>query len=84
MDARDSESLNELPRNADVDLGDADAVEKTTYAADRHGADVGGDAHQPVAVTASVRSERGLGPLGWIVALLALVALAIYAAGLFS
>jgi len=82
--ARDGESVNEVPRNANVDLGDADAVEKTTYLGDRHGADVGGKADAPVAVSAPVRSERGLGPIGWVATLLALLALAIYAAGLFD
>ena len=84
MAAQDGDSRNELPRNTNVDLGDADAVEKTTYLGDRHGADVGGEADRPVPVTSSVRIERGLGPLGWIATVLALLPLAVYGAGLFD
>ena len=82
MAARNDESLNEVPRNANVDLGDADAVEKSTYLGDRHGAEVCGDADEPVPLTAPVRHDRGLGAIGWITALLAALALVIYAAGL--
>jgi len=64
-------------------LGGADAVEKTTYVGDVHGADARGRESGAAPVTASVRSG-GSSPLAWIAALLALGALAVYAAGLFG
>ena len=64
-------------------LSGADAVEKTTYVGDVHGADVRGNNVPPGGVTASVRSG-GTSPIVWIAALLAILALVAYAAGLFS
>jgi hypothetical protein len=66
----------------DTVLGGADAVEKTTYVSDVHGADVEAGS-RPVPVTASVHAG-GASPIAWIAALLAVLALAVYAAGLFS
>jgi len=82
----DGETLNQTDRNrnAYVDLDDADAIEKTTYVGDRHGADVGHDAEDTVPVTAPVDRPNGLGPVGWIAVVLAALALVIYASGLFS
>jgi hypothetical protein len=79
----DGETLNKVDRNANVYLDDADAVEKTTYVGDRHGADVGHDAQDTVPVTAPVDRPKGLGPIGWIALVLAALAFAIYASGLF-
>ena len=76
------ESLNEVDRNNNVYLDDADAVEKTTYASDAHGADVG-DTKPGLHVTAPVDRPGGLGTMGWIALVLAALALAIYASGLF-
>jgi hypothetical protein len=75
------ESLNEVDRNKNVYLDGADAVEKTTYSGDAHGADVGDN--QGYRVTAPVSRPGGLGAIGWITLVLALLALAIYATGLF-
>ena len=36
----DGETINQVDRNRNAYLDDADAVEKTTYVGDRHGADV--------------------------------------------
>jgi hypothetical protein len=80
----DGETLNQVDRNRNAYLDDADAVEKTTFVGDRHGADVGNSADKRVPVTAAVDRPSGLGPLGWIAVVLALLALAVYAAGLFG
>lgn len=78
------ESLNEVDRNRSVYLDGADAVEKTTYAGNAHGADVGGNnAEHGLRVTAPVKRSEGLGALGWITLVLAVLALAVYATGLF-
>ncbi len=77
------ESLNEVDRNKSVYLDGADAVEKTTYAGNAHGADVGGNAEHGPRVTAPVKRAEGLGALGWIALVLAALALAVYATGLF-
>lgn len=71
-------------RNSEPYIGGADAVEKTTYASDVHGADANGAAESPVPVTASVGHDHGLGVVGWVALVLALLALAAYAAGLFG
>jgi hypothetical protein len=79
----DGETVNQVDRNKNVYLDDADAIEKTTYAGDRHGTDVGDDANEAVPVTAPVDRPSGLGPVGWIAVVLAALALAVYGAGLF-
>ena len=61
--------------------GGAEAVEKTTYASDARGADVGERQLPHIGVTAAVRSGDGLGPIGWVTLVLALLAFAAYAAG---
>jgi hypothetical protein len=71
-------------RNEAPYIGGADAVEKTTYASDVHGAEADGSAARPVPVTATVGHDRGLGPVGWIALVLAALVLAAYAAGLFG
>ena len=80
----DGETINQVDRNRNAYLDDGDAVEKTTFVGDRHGADVVNGADNQVPVTATVDRPSGLGPLGWIAVVLALVALAVYAAGLFG
>jgi hypothetical protein len=64
-------------------MSGADAVEKTTYAADAHGTDAHAEKRGSDGVTASVRAG-GSSPLIWIAAVLALLALVAYAAALFS
>lgn len=84
MTTPNDESLNEVDRNRSVYLDDADAVEKTTYAGNAHGADVGGNTDPGPEVTAPVNRPDGLGALGWVTLVLALLALAVYATGLFQ
>ena len=64
-------------------LGGADAVEKTTYVSDVHGAEVE-EREEIVDLTATVPHQGGLGAVGWVAIVLALVALLAYAAGLFT
>jgi hypothetical protein len=71
-------------RNAEPYLGGADSVEKTTYGSDVHGAGVNDAEGRPVGLTAAVPHSRGLGPLGWVLLVLAVLVLAGYAAGLFT
>jgi hypothetical protein len=68
-------------RNTEPYLGGADAVQKTTYNADVHGAESAGATETVGGVTAAVPSRRGLGPLGWTVLVLATLVLVAYAAG---
>ncbi len=63
--------------------GGADSVDKTTYVSDVHGSDVGAGQTRPVPLTATVSSGGGFGALGWGAILLALLAFAAYAMGLF-
>ena len=70
------------PRMSEPVLGGADAVQKTSYAANVHGTEPRGDAREPD-VTAQVRSG-GSGALGLVVALIVAAAFAVYAFGLFS
>jgi hypothetical protein len=70
-------------KNPETALGGADAVEKTTYVADVHGAEVEAREPPPVPLTATVSSGGGFGALGWAAILLALLAFATYAMGLF-
>ena len=81
---RDERVPRELTDAApDPVLSGADAVEKTTYAGDVHGADVNGNNVPPGGVTARVRSG-GTSPVVWIAAILAILALVAYVAGFFS
>ena len=84
MTAPDANNQVRRDRNATVDVGDADAVEKTTYASNAHGAEPGDAPAQNQRVTATVESGRGLGPLGWIALVLGALALVAYALGLFT
>jgi hypothetical protein len=71
------------PMEAEGITGGADSVDKTTYASDVHGSGVAKGQTRPVPVTATVRSGGGFGALGWVALLLALLAFAAYAMGLF-
>ena len=64
-------------------LSGADAVEKTTYTGDVHGADVADRATRGVPVTASVPSGSA-SPIAWIAAILGILALIAYAAAMFA
>ena len=64
-------------------LGGADAVEKTTYLGDVHGAEVGDPRAQHAPLTASVRAPSGVPSLVWIALALAVLALGAYAVALF-
>ena len=71
------------PMEAEGITGGADAVDKTTYVSDVHGSGTEEGQTRPVPVTATVSSGRGFGALGWGALLLALLAFAAYAMGLF-
>ena len=84
-DTNPPSAVNRTPnRNTEPYLGGADAVEKTSDLGDVHGADVNEPAQAPVEVAATVPHRGGLGPIGWIVLVLAVLVLAAYAAGLFT
>ncbi len=84
-DTNPPSAVNRTPdRNTQPDLGDADAVEKTSALGDVHGAEVNDPAHERVEVEATVPHRRGLGPIGWIVIVLAALVAVAYAAGLFT
>jgi len=62
-----------------------DGYNSTTNNADEvDGAGVNEPAQAPVEVAATVPHRAGLGPIGWIVIVLAALVLAAYAAGLFT
>ena len=71
-------------RNNSAYLGGGDAVEKTTYVSDVHGAGVNDAEGSPVGLTATVRHSGGLGALGWILLVLVVLVVVAYAAGLFT
>ena len=64
-------------------LSGADAVEKTTYVGDVHGADAEERTTDRVPVTASVPSG-GASPIAWIAGILAALALIAYAVAMFA
>jgi len=76
-------SREPTPMEAEGVTGGADAVDKTTYVGDVHGSGAAEGQTRPVPVTATVSSGGGFGPLGWGALLLALLAFAAYAMGLF-
>jgi hypothetical protein len=82
--ADDRRTREPTPNEADGVTGGADAVEKTTYVADVHGAEVEEREPPPVPLTATVSSGAGFGAIGWAAILLALLAFATYAMGLFQ
>lgn len=71
-------------RDGEPDLGGADSVEKTTFVSDVHGAGVNDAEGRPVSLTAAVPHSGRLGPLGWVLLVLAVVVLVAYAAGLLT
>ena len=64
-------------------MGGADAIEKTTYIADVHGAGVEDASGRGVPVTASVPAGSA-SPIAWVAAILAILALVAYATALFT
>jgi len=78
-------SVNPAPdRDDQAYLGGGDAVEKTTYVSDVHGAGVNDAEGATVGLTATVRHSGGLGALGWILLVLVVLVVVAYAAGLFT
>ena len=78
-------SVNPTPDRASKPyIGGADSVEKTSYVADVHGAEVNDAEVAPVGLTAEVRHRSGLGLFGWIALVLVALVVVAYAAGLFS
>jgi hypothetical protein len=71
------------PMEAEGVTGGADSVDKTTYVSDVHGSGTAEGQTRPVPVTATVSSGGGFGALGWLALLLAILAFAAYAMGLF-
>ena len=76
--------------DSETALGGADAVQKTTYGVGHGGEPVGTQEHAPVGlkkgegdVVARVSTGGGVSPIAWIVGVLALLALLIYAFGIF-
>ena len=83
-DTNPPSAVNRTPdRTTEPYLGGADAVEKTSTLGDVHGANVN-DAQTPVGLTATVRHRGGLGAIGWILLVLAILVAVAYAAGLFT
>jgi len=79
-DTNPPSGVNPTPnRKTEPYLGGADAVEKTSTLGDVHGAE-----HAPVGLTATVPHRGGLGAIGWIVLLLAILVAVGYATGLFT
>ncbi len=86
---------NERPPDArpftdsETALGGADAVQKTTWGVGHGGEPVGTQEHAPVGlkkgegdVVARVSTGGGVSPVAWVVGILALLALLVYAFGL--
>ena len=67
--------------NSEAALGGADAVEKTTYVTGKGTSPEARSADRPIA---TVGAGRGLGPLGWIVGALVVLAVLAYALGFFT
>ena len=84
-DTNPPSAVNRTPsRNTEPYLGGADAVEKTGDLGDIHGADVNDPGQGPVETTATVRHDGGLGAIGWILLVLAILVAVAYATGLFT
>lgn len=76
--------------DSETALGGADAVQKTSYGVGHGTEPIGTDEFAPVGrkkgegpVVARVASGGGVSPVAWVVGILALLALLIYAGGLF-
>ena len=84
-DTNPPSAVNPTPnRKTEPYLGGADAVEKTSALGDVHGAGVNDAAESPVGLTATVAHRGGLGAIGWILLLLAILVTVAYATGLFT
>ena len=82
-DTNPPSAVNPTPnRNTEPYLGGADAVEKTSTLGDVHGANVNDAAQAPVGLTATVPHRGGLGAIGWILLVLAILVAVAYATGL--
>ena len=78
-----SDRLTHTDGDPDPILTGADAVEKTTYVADVHGAGTEATGMRGVEVTASVQSDSAP-PIAWIAGVLAMLALVVYGAAMFG
>ena len=84
-DTNPPSAVNSTPnRNTEPYLGGADAVEKTSTLGDVHGASVNDAAEAPVGLTATVPHRGGLGAVGWVLLVLAILVAVAYATGLFT
>jgi hypothetical protein len=84
-DTNPPSAVNPTPnRKTEPYLGGADAVEKTSTLGDVHGADVNDADRLPVGLTATVPHRGGLGAIGWILLVLAILVAVGYASGLFT
>jgi hypothetical protein len=77
-------NANNRDRNAQPDLGDADAVDKTTYVGHAHSTDTAESAAHSAPVTAAVRTNGGMGLLGKVTLILAVLVLLAYGVALFG
>ena len=84
-DTNPPSAVNPTPnRNTEPYLGGADAVEKTSALGDVHGASLNDAAKAPAGLTATVPHRRGLGGIGWLLLVLAILVAVAYATGLFT
>ena len=84
-DTNPPSAVNPTPdRKTGPYLGGADAVEKTSTLGDVHGSDVNEPTDGPVETTATVPHNGGLGAIGWILLVLAILVAVAYTAGLFT
>jgi hypothetical protein len=84
-DTNPPSAVNPTPnRQTEPYLGGADAVEKTSTLGDVHGANVNDAAPPPVGLTATVPHSGGLGAIGWILLIVAVLVAVAYATGLFT
>jgi hypothetical protein len=79
-DRRDAaERPSAAGRDAEVNRGGADAVQKTTFVGARASAEPEADRERPAAIP----SGRGVGAVGWVAIALLLLVLAFYLSGVF-
>jgi hypothetical protein len=82
-DTNPPSAVNPTPnRKTEPYLGGADAVQKTSTLGDVPGSEVNDPAHAPVESTATVQHNGGLGAIGWILLVLAILVAVAYATGL--
>ena len=84
-DTNPPSAVNPTPnRKTEPYLGGADAVDKTSTLGDVHGSDVNEPTDRSVETTATVPHTGGLGAIGWILLVLAILVAVAYTAGLFT